>query len=262
MKRGIKNFWTHESCKKESLKYTTRNQFALSAPSAYNKSWKNGWLGEFYPNTPVTKPKNYWNYETCKEEASKYKNRSEFMIKSVGASSVARKNNWLTIFYPNDKPIMVKKFKNYWDYNTCKEEASKHQNKRDFRILSIGAYNMSWKNKWLDEFYPNEKIIPRKYPNRHWDYENCKELSLKCKNRTEYIEHSKTAYLNALKNNWLDEFYPNEKKRKPRNYWNYETCKERATKYETRNQFQKNESRAYNVSWRNGWIEEFFPKSN
>lgn len=36
-----------------------------------------------------------WTFEKCKTEASKYKNRKEFSIKSGGAYNRARVSNWL-----------------------------------------------------------------------------------------------------------------------------------------------------------------------
>jgi len=60
----------------------------------------------------------------------------------------------------------------------------------------------------------------------------------------------------------LGEFFPNTRVVKPRNYWNYETCKEESLKYKTRKEFQKNKSGAHNISWKNKWLDEFFPIKN
>lgn len=46
------------------------------------------------------KPKNYWTFEKCKEEALKYKGVKEFSDKSKSAFNVSYKNRWLKIFYP------------------------------------------------------------------------------------------------------------------------------------------------------------------
>lgn len=42
--------------------------------------------------------------------------------------------------------------------------------------------------------------------------------------------------------------------------WTYEKCKEEASKYETRSQFYKGNSSAYNASRSNGWLDDFFEK--
>lgn len=44
--------------------------------------------------------------------------------------------------------------------------------------------------------------------------------------------------------------------------WTYEKCKEEASKYETRSQFYKGNSSAYNASRSNGWLDDFFVRKN
>jgi hypothetical protein len=39
--------------------------------------------------------RDYWNFEKCKEESLKYKNRTEFWKKSSYVYSICRKNKWL-----------------------------------------------------------------------------------------------------------------------------------------------------------------------
>ena len=41
-----------------------------------------------------------WTYEKCKEEAKKYKNRSEFKMKNGSAYNAALKQHWLNTFFP------------------------------------------------------------------------------------------------------------------------------------------------------------------
>ena len=44
-----KNYWTKEKCKEEALKYNLRENFRRGCSSAYNISYTNKWLNEFYP---------------------------------------------------------------------------------------------------------------------------------------------------------------------------------------------------------------------
>ena len=48
----------------------------------------------------LQKQKDYWNYNTCKLESKKYKNRGEFSIKSSYSYKVCRINKWLDDFFP------------------------------------------------------------------------------------------------------------------------------------------------------------------
>ena len=42
-----------------------------------------------------------------------------------------------------------------WNYDTCKEVAELCVSKEDFKKKYVGAYNVSYKNKWIYEFFPN-----------------------------------------------------------------------------------------------------------
>jgi len=45
-KRQPKNYWTKERCIEEALKYTKKIDFYNFSSSAYQKSYKNGWVNE------------------------------------------------------------------------------------------------------------------------------------------------------------------------------------------------------------------------
>ena len=48
---------------------------------------------------------------------------------------------------------------------------------------------------------------------------------------------------------------------KPRGHWDIkENCRVEALKYTTRNDFKKGSGGAYEVTRRNGWLDEFYPK--
>ena len=66
----------------------------MNCGTAYKVARKNRWLDEYIWFKEKQKH-NYWNQETCFEEAKKYKAKSEFAKKSGGAYNLARKNGWL-----------------------------------------------------------------------------------------------------------------------------------------------------------------------
>jgi hypothetical protein len=53
--RKAPNYWTKERCKEISLTCDTRMEFRSTCVSAYNNSWENGWLDEFYPKQNLIK---------------------------------------------------------------------------------------------------------------------------------------------------------------------------------------------------------------
>ena len=93
---------------------------------------------------------NHWNYDTCYEEASKYKSRVEFQRNNGYAYKVAAKNGWLddyTWFEKKLKPV------GYWNsYEHCYDEAKKFNSRSEFLDNSQMAYNSARKNGWLDDY--------------------------------------------------------------------------------------------------------------
>jgi hypothetical protein len=96
-----RNYWSKELCKKEALKYTTRGAFSEKSRSCYSITAKRGWLDYVCAHmTRLVKPNGYWVYETCKEEALKYTNKTDFYNNCRTGYEYARKNRWLyTICY-------------------------------------------------------------------------------------------------------------------------------------------------------------------
>ena len=45
------------------------------------------------------KPKGYWTYENCKNEALKYNNKKDFYTLSSSAYGASIRNNWLENIY-------------------------------------------------------------------------------------------------------------------------------------------------------------------
>jgi len=105
----------------------------------------------------------------------------------------------------------------------------------------------------------DSKIKPRGF----WTKENCQKESLKYKTRLEFQKGSKNAYQSSLRNGWLDDICGHmEILRKPNGHWDIkENCNKESLKYKTRTEFRKGTSRAYGSSRKNGWLDEFFPKT-
>jgi hypothetical protein len=108
-----------------------------------------GWL-QNYTWLTYNKPHSEWDYNSCKEEASKYSNRNEFGKSAYGAYTCARKNGWLDDFYP----IPLRR---YFDYDTCKRMVSKYQSLNDLLINDRSLYESIRKKGWLDNFFPKDK---------------------------------------------------------------------------------------------------------
>lgn len=89
-------YWTKEMCAKDALNYKTKAEYKLKSGSSYFKALKNDWIKEICSHMiEIKKPNGYWAKEKCKEQALKYKTKTEFYKKARVAYSVASSNKWL-----------------------------------------------------------------------------------------------------------------------------------------------------------------------
>ena len=71
-------------------------------------------------------------------------------------------NGWMEQFdwFEDTHTVLSKALKaarpSKWTYEACKQLASESKGRLDFRRKSSTAYNVSWRNKWLDDFFPKE----------------------------------------------------------------------------------------------------------
>jgi predicted GIY-YIG superfamily endonuclease len=100
-----------------------------------------------------------------------------------------------------------------------------------------------------------------------WTYEMCKDLASGFENRMEFHKRYKVAYVTASKNGWLKEIceHMGYNQTSP-GTWTYEKCKNEASKYESRSEFQKRNYNVYRRAYDNGWLNEICkhmkPKGN
>jgi len=94
-------------------------------------------------------------------------------------------------------------------------------------------------------------------PSGYWTYERVKEEAKKYKTRNEFQNNCGSAHFVARKNNWLDDVTKHmERKRKPKGYWTYDSIKQEAKKYDTRNKFQIGSNGAYKFAYKNNFLDD------
>lgn len=98
-----------------------------------------------------------WTYDKCKEEALKYSTRMEFKQNSGSAYSQSVKNKWLNNLCAHMKQVL--KPKKYWNFETCKTEALKHETRTDFAKAKGWAYQYASINGWLDDICAHMTIV-------------------------------------------------------------------------------------------------------
>lgn len=188
--------WTYETCYEEAKKYKTRSAFGKEASSAYNTARKNGWLDDYVWFVSDRKPAGYWTYETCYEEAKKYKKRGDFAVASGVAYRFARKNGWIddyTWFKSGTTPA------GYWTYDRCWHEAKKYKTRNDFHKANLGAYDAAYRNRWLEDYvWFESKFV--------WTYDACYEVAKQYKTKREFEKGNCGAYTAARRKGWLKDY--------------------------------------------------------
>lgn len=98
---------------------------------------------------------------------------------------------------------------------------------------------------------------------KKWTKEICHEESKKYNSRSEFSNHSQSAYNKSLKNDWLDEICSHMVlKHKSNGYWTKDRCHEVALKYNHRGEFRKNDASVYRIVHSKKWIDELCSHMN
>lgn len=244
------------------------------------------------------KPRFYWNYEKCKEEALKYKTRKELQINNQRVYDVIWKNKWEELF--SHMVILGNKYKRLiyvyeFSDNTCyigltfniSIRNKQHLNRSDSSVYKhideTGlSPNLVIKSNYIDvkEAILLEGKIEQEYKNNGWNVLNSKKTggvgsnqiiwtkekclleALKYKRLVDFQKLSGSAYRACLRNKWIDDIPNIERQKTINGYWNnYELCKTESRKFKYRKELHKNNWAAYNYANKNGWLEDFYPKN-
>ena len=186
---------------------TGRGDFKNRNPNAYTAARLAGLLDKLFPETRHSVKSGTWNSEAaCREEAGKYKSRSEFCRGCPGAYQSAREHGWLDSYTWFEWKCMPR---NYWTKERCEEEARKYKTKADFEHGCSTACRKAVDNGWMQGytwFVDGRALAIEK--TRKWTKETCREEAKKYKNRWEFSRGSGRAYHIAMTNGWIDEIMP------------------------------------------------------
>ena len=254
--RNPPKYWDYDRCYNEARKYNSIYIFIKSCGVAYSVARKKGWLKDYDWFVPGKKQNGYWNYDTCYQEAKKYKSRTCFCKGSAGAYNVARENGWLDAYNWFEIKSGI------WTYDTCYELALICNTRSEFKNKSQSAYEVARKNNWLNEytwFVDGHKNYGDK--KRIWTFDSCYDEAKKYSTKVEFQRNSAGAYNVARKNNWLKHYDWFEDGRKihgeKKRIWNRDTCYMEASKYTTKSDFRYYSSSAYTAALKNKWIKDY-----
>jgi len=140
------DYFTYDVVKKEAEKYQTRADFSKNFNSGYQWACRNKCIDRVCSHMAKKTIRQYWNIESAKIEAKKYKTRNEFKKKSPSAYDWCRKKSDLDLFCEH----MVHSYK-IWTFKLALKEAKKYKIRSDFLRYSSKAYDWGRYNNKLDE---------------------------------------------------------------------------------------------------------------
>ena len=254
--RKPKGYWSKELCIEDALKYNSKTEWIKNSQTASKTSKVNGWFEECTAHmTSFYKPKGYWNFERCMQEALKYKIRKEWVKNSGTSYNSSVKNGWLYdciahMTQSRNKP------NGYWTLERCQEEALKHKTKSEWDKNSSSSYQAAKKYGWFEKCIAH--MIEVYKPIDYWTKEKCLEEASKYQTITQWTTDSSGSYKSARFNDWVDECTKHMIKiQKPVGYWcDKKLCLEEALKYKTKTEWMTGSNSAYKSAKKYGWIEE------
>lgn len=92
----------------------------------------------------------------------------------------------------------MRKSKNYWTREKCKEESLKYKSRSEFAYNSNSAYKKIINNKWYE-------LISHMERKRKHTKEECHNEALKYQNKKEFLKNSRAQYSAAQRYGWLNE---------------------------------------------------------
>ena len=91
----------------------------------------------------------------------------------------------------------------------------------------------------------------------NWTYEDCLAEAKKYTTTTDFMKHSKSAYIVAKENDWLKDYDWIQPKRRTANVWTKSKCRAEAKKYKTATEFARCSRGAFSTAKEKGWLDSY-----
>ena len=291
MDKKVKGYWTFDKVKEEALKYLNRNDFNKLSKSAYLSAYRNNWLDEVCSHMK----KNDYTFNRVKEEALKFSTRSDFRNKSNNYYNSAHRNGWLddVCSHMTLQGSLYKRYvyKASFDDNSVYIGLTFNFNKRKLEHLSVNNSTV-YKHMIKTGLDPKFELVTNELLSREeavklecnlideykklgfnvlnsikggglggsntiWTIDKVRDEALKYDSRNDFRLKSSSAYVSAHRNGWLNDVCSHmNNKRKPNGYWTIDKVRDEALKYETRKEFEKGSLSAYQIAYRNKWVDD------
>jgi len=285
-------YWTKKRCIEEAKKYCTRNELNKGSKTAYNVLRKKGWLDEacshmkkvgnrytrylyafefedncVYVGLTHDLDKRHKEHTNMKnsavnqhlKECSVYKFVTSPELHSI--DEIGNKEAELILKYEKAGWTILNKDSagalgsgiRKWTKETVMEALERYGTLKALKENCLSAYSMLHRQGWTDLIRKEHRSAR---PKGYWTKEKCLQAASKCRTRGEFRQRYDRAYSTARIENFLDEICSHMPKTKPKGYWTKEKCAEEALKYNSKTEFSQNNSSAFSIAHKRGWIDE------
>jgi len=233
-----KREYEKEDCLNIALMFLSKEEFNANYPKIYRAAYKFGWLDEICSHMEIKSKKEIFFIESLK-----YSSRRELRLNNINLYNKILINKWMDEFF-SKKQITKEE---------CQKIANQYVLFDKFKEENLKIFYFLKKNGWTKEVTKKLKKI-----RVNWNIkEKCHQEALKYKTRFEFGRKSSQAYKASYKNGWLDEICSHMIEiRKPKKYWNKETCLKAALECHNSKDFCKKYPRAYRIACENKWMKE------
>lgn len=242
--------WSYERCKELAQQYTTNAEFAKNHPSTYTVAKRNGWMADFdwlkrSENIYTSRRDNVYAYFFI-EQKSIYIGRT---VNLQARDTSHRTSNKSAVFKFATQCNVTVPDMTILEYNVTITEGLEKEDhycnmykEEGWNVLNIAKTGI--KSGSVGALGSGK-----------WTYNKCYEQAKKYTELKDFREKDATAYIKALKNDWLKDYtWLISANHKP---WTYDDCYEEAKKYERRIDFQRESGGAYTKALTNGWIDDY-----
>jgi len=200
MERLQRKKWEFDEVLLEAQKFESVKQWRTDSPGSYSAASKRGWLKDLtITMSRAIKSNGYWTKKRVIEDAAKYISRSEWMLKSSGAASMAKRNGWYDEATKN-MTLLVEHGK--WTKQNVLIEAKKYQTLSEWGKAKNVSYSRAIKNGWIAEASMHMSFPDK---TRKWTKSNVLEDASKYTTLGEWHKADGNAAHVAIKKGWLEE---------------------------------------------------------
>jgi hypothetical protein len=210
----------------------------------------------------------------CKENDIPYP-KYKILEENLTSVDAQRQEKYWESFYKNNgwlmfniaKPGSLGSASKKWTKKALQEEVNKYRTRGEFQSKGKGAYGAALRKGLLDELFKNHLNLGRTDKQvifGYWTEEKLQEEANKYKTRGEFQEKNASAYQAAVKKQIIGKLFNDhsnkgyDENKKQDGYWTKEKLQKEVLKYETLNDFFKNNKAAYSAARRMKIIEELF----